>query len=406
MALSWQQFFDGLSNVDHVDRSCARDLDFKLIRQTARCPQPRPQSADGAITITHCLFQVANAGTVSSDDEPVEPTDDPDTPPDDDATVTPVTAAPVLEATKTDALFIDADDNGVPSPGDTLLYQIIIINSGSGVATGVVFDDTVDPNTTLVNGTVQTSQGMVTSGNTPGDTRVAANVGTLPSGASVDISFRVTIDDPLPAGMTIYLRVQATGTVFGPWSDVITFETQLTAGAINAPAINSPVVGGTGPGGYDASINPTFTWGVIGGATNYEFQLAMDASFDSPIVDMSGADALGNVLVYKLDTMTLDYGTTYYWRVRAISATSETAWSAAVGFTTMAEPVETEPPVTVTDAPDVIITIPPADPAPTITLEPTPIEETPAGYIWAIIIIGAVLVIAVIVLIVRTRRSV
>jgi hypothetical protein len=214
------------------------------------------------------------------------------------------------------------------------------------------------------------------------------------------------VGNTVPAGATIYIRVQTTGPVFGPWSDTVSFETQLTAGAINAPAILSPIAGGTGPGGYNAELNPTFNWGVIGGATNYEFQLAMDASFDDPIVDLTGADALGNVLVYKLDTMTLEYGTTYYWRVRAISATSETAWSAAVGFTTMAEPAETEPPVTITDPPDVIITIPPAEPAPTITLEPTPIEETPAGYIWAIIIIGAVLVIAVIVLIVRTRRSV
>jgi hypothetical protein len=206
----------------------------------------------------------------------------------------------------------------------------------------------------------------------------------------------------VPAGATIYIRVRATGPVFGPWSDTVSFETQLTQGAINAPAILSPVAGGTGPGGYDAELNPTFNWGVIGGATNYKFQLAMDASFDDPIVD----ETLGNVLVYKLDSMTLDYGTTYYWRVMAISATSETEWSAAVGFTTMAEPVETQEPVTVTDAPDIVITIPPASSVPAITLEPTPVEETPAGYIWAIIIIGAVLVIAVIVLIVRTRRSV
>jgi hypothetical protein len=210
----------------------------------------------------------------------------------------------------------------------------------------------------------------------------------------------------VPNGATIYIRVQATGPVAGPWSDTISFETQLTQGAINAPTILSPIAGGTGPGGYDAELNPTFNWGVIGGATNYEFQLAMDASFDSPIVDMTGADALGNVLVYKLDSMTLDYGTTYYWRVRAISASSETEWSAAVGFTTMAEPEEAPDPVTVTNAPDIVITIPPASSVPAITLEPTPVEETPAGYIWAIIIIGAVLVIAVIVLIVRTRRSV
>jgi hypothetical protein len=211
---------------------------------------------------------------------------------------------------------------------------------------------------------------------------------------------------PIPTGTTIYLRVRATATLFGPWSDTVSFETQLTTGAINAPAILSPVRNGTGPGGYDALLNPTFNWGPIGGATNYEFQLAMDASFADPIIDYTGDDALGNILVYQLTTMTLDYGTTYYWRVKGVSATSETEWSAAIGFTTMYEPVETEPPVTVTDAPDITITMPDQPTPTTVTFEPAPIEETAQGYIWAIIIIGAVLVIAVIVLIVRTRRSV
>jgi hypothetical protein len=204
----------------------------------------------------------------------------------------------------------------------------------------------------------------------------------------------------LPAGATIYLRVRATGTVFGPWSDVISFETQLTAGAINAPAILSPSENGTGPGGWDAELNPTFTWGVIGGATSYLFQLATDAGMADLIVD----ENLGNVLVYTLTSMTLDYNTTYYWRVMAISATSETDWSAVVGFTTMAEPAEEEPPVTITEQPQatIVVEIPEA----TTTEVVVETEEVAQGYIWAIIIIGAVLVIAVIVLIVRTRRSV
>jgi len=148
------------------------------------------------------VTQVANHGLVSSNELPEEPTDDPDTLPDDDETVTPVTAAPVLEADKRDELFVDADGNGMPSPGDTLLYRITIANSGNGGATGVTFSDIPDPNTTLVVGSVQTSQGMVTSGNVSGDTSVAVDVGTIPSGGSVDITFQVIINNPLPAGVT------------------------------------------------------------------------------------------------------------------------------------------------------------------------------------------------------------
>jgi NADH:ubiquinone oxidoreductase subunit 6 (subunit J) len=44
---------------------------------------------------------------------------------------------------------------------------------------------------------------------------------------------------------------------------------------------------------------------------------------------------------------------------------------------------------------------------PVITVEPAEAAEAIApGYLWAVIIIGAVLVIALIVLIVRTRRTV
>jgi uncharacterized repeat protein (TIGR01451 family) len=148
------------------------------------------------------VTQVANYGLVSGDDLPVEPTDDPDTLPDDDRTVTPVTAAPVLEAEKRDELFVDADGNGVPSPGDTLLYLITIVNSGNAGATGVVFSDIPDPNTTLVVGSVQTNWGTVTSGNAAGDTSVAVDIGAIPGGGSVDVSFQVTINSPLPAGVT------------------------------------------------------------------------------------------------------------------------------------------------------------------------------------------------------------
>jgi uncharacterized repeat protein (TIGR01451 family) len=148
--------------------------------------------------------QVANQGVVDSNELPDEPTDDPDTAPDDDPTVTPVTANPVLEAEKTDLLFTDADNNGVPSPGDTLVYAIEIVNSGNTQATGVVYEDLLtDPNLALVVGSVQTSHGTVTSGNTAGDTSVVVDVGTIPGGGgSVDISYQGTIAFPVPAGTT------------------------------------------------------------------------------------------------------------------------------------------------------------------------------------------------------------
>ncbi len=66
-------------------------------------------------------------------------------------------AAPTLVVDKSDALLIDNNSNGRADPGDTLRYTVTIQNSGSSEATGVVFSDTLDSNTTLVNGSLRVS---------------------------------------------------------------------------------------------------------------------------------------------------------------------------------------------------------------------------------------------------------
>jgi len=100
-------------------------------------------------------------------------------------------------------------------------------------------------------------------------------------------------------------------------------------------------------------------------------------------------------------------GETYYWKVR-VSADGPilSGWS-EVRSITVAETVVT-PPVQVTTqpAPEITVTIP------DVIVNIPPTVEVPAatpitpGWIYAIIAVGAILVIAVIILIVRTRRAV
>ena len=147
---------------------------------------------------------ITNTARVHSD----EP--DPNSGNNDDSVSILVVTGPYIEAEKQDSLYADADGNGIPSPGDTLQYQITIINHGTGPATDVNFTDVPDPNTTLVPGSVQTSHGTVTSGNGPGDISAAVDINTLPGfGSSVNIIFRVVISDPLPLGVT-YVSNQGT----------------------------------------------------------------------------------------------------------------------------------------------------------------------------------------------------
>src|SRR3954454_13869620 len=54
-----------------------------------------------------------------------------------------------------DALAADADADGRFDPGDTIEYKVTVANTGDTDATGVMFSDLLDANTTL--GTVKVS---------------------------------------------------------------------------------------------------------------------------------------------------------------------------------------------------------------------------------------------------------
>jgi uncharacterized repeat protein (TIGR01451 family) len=179
------------------------------------------------------VTQLVNQGTVTSNEVPPVKTDDPSTPTPGDPTVTPLTAAPVLSADKAVTIVKDTPPSG-GSPGDTLHYTVTIINSGNSAATNVVFNDTPDPNTTLVTGSVTTSQGTIAGGNT-GTPPVIVNIGTIPGaggGASnkVTITFDVQVKpaNQLPANVK---QVANQGTVS---SD------QLPAVPTNDPATPAP----------------------------------------------------------------------------------------------------------------------------------------------------------------------
>jgi uncharacterized repeat protein (TIGR01451 family) len=61
-----------------------------------------------------------------------------------------------INATKSDS-FPDPDSDGKAEPGDTVTYDVNISNPGATDATGVTFNDTIDPNTTLVPGSLKVS---------------------------------------------------------------------------------------------------------------------------------------------------------------------------------------------------------------------------------------------------------
>ncbi|MBN2075994.1 MAG: hypothetical protein JW762_10630 [Dehalococcoidales bacterium] len=166
------------------------------------------------------------------------------------------------------------------------------------------------------------------------------------------------------------------------------------------PVQTSPTIGS-----YDVATEPMFTWNGVLGSIRYEIALSEDPTFT--IIEWSyNVDQT----FYKVDEP-LRYDTTYYWRVRGVLGepyqqggqwlTPATPWTTGI-FTTASEPAPPPDPIVVQPTkPEVNVEIPPTK----ITIEPAE-QAIPNYMLWIIVVVGALLIIALIVLIVRTRRVV
>ena len=241
----------------------------------------------------------------------------------------------------------------------------------------------------------------VPAGKTAGDTLTAV---------VQDLNFATEYD--------FYVRVAVGEPYMSRWSAEAT---EVTGWYILPPNPEVPAQGLQG-----APLLPSFVWEAAYGAASYDFQLSTSPSFASLLVDINTTDTGYTA------TTELAYDTNHYWRVRSVAPDgTKSAWCTIQNFHTRTEeqppvvipPAETPivnvtmpaPQVTVV-APDVTV-VPPditvdvpavvtvTQPPPTTFVLPTDDTGTPV-YIWIIVAIGAVLTIAVIVLIIRTRRVV
>ena len=168
----------------------------------------------------------------------------------------------------------------------------------------------------------------------------------------------------LENGFQYFWRVRVIWPVLSPWSPVdggYSYTTVIGTETA-APKLEAPIAGATG-----VSLAPTFEWSALGWADSYQIQVSTDPSFDTVyiVVDVT----LGDQQAYQSSTE-LVAGTTYFWHVKAMSATQASNWSATGSFTTAFEPAAAGTPV----------------------------------WVWVLIVIGAILALVVIVLIVQTRR--
>ena len=193
---------------------------------------------------------------------------------------------------------------------------------------------------------------------------------------------------------TYVMKIRGDMTVGGTnlntkWSDTVEFTVDSGTQVLQnyaGPQILGPA------GGATTSSNPGFAWAPVSGATSYEFILSTD-----PALTKTVAGTPVKLSKTSFQATGLEYGTTYFWAVMVVAPTTGTQ---TIGtFAVEGEPAEPAPPTEP-------IVIPP-QPAPEITVEVPPQESAiPAVAIWVVIGVGALLIIAVLVLIVRTRRPV
>ena len=130
----------------------------------------------------------------------------------------------------------------------------------------------------------------------------------------------VELTEPLRFGETYYWRVREYTTIdTTPWSATWSFNTPAALTLVS-PSNNATV----------NSTTVTLDWDYINGGTIYECQYDTCATFDSPSLRV-GTVAVGTS---ELTVRYLRLGTTYYWRVREMSAVDTSEWSTVWHFTT------------------------------------------------------------------------
>jgi photosystem II stability/assembly factor-like uncharacterized protein len=135
---------------------------------------------------------------------------------------------------------------------------------------------------------------------------------------------------PLDPATTYYWKVRAIKPVLSPWSDKWSFATSLGTEPF-APKPDSPQAGVSG-----VPVRPIFQWSAIAGADRYELMVSTEAAFGNPTILKTDTYALPATAWQS--NITLNYDTTYYWKVRAIGLGTASPWSAVSAFTTELSP--------------------------------------------------------------------
>lgn len=130
---------------------------------------------------------------------------------------------------------------------------------------------------------------------------------------------------------TYYWRVRAKKPLLSPWSEKWFFTTGLESETLAAPIPESPE-----DGAIDIPVQPLFLWSAVDEADDYELMVSGNPDFSDSVINKTGDYALP--LNFCQSDISLLYGATYYWKVRAINSGAGSAWSEVAVFAIEQEP--------------------------------------------------------------------
>jgi uncharacterized repeat protein (TIGR01451 family) len=190
--------------------------DTQIVAEVGDIAASEAVTINFTVRVREGVFPVGNhtlnlQGDVTSSNFLSIKTDDPDTSAENDATETEVniTSFPLRAKMTVTHIPNEPNDNEqtrneltdlLVGPGDTISYTILLENQGIDTAEDVVFSLTPETYTTLLRGSLQTSQGEFIAGPGESDTAIIVRVGNIaPGDTPVTISFIVRINkDGLP----------------------------------------------------------------------------------------------------------------------------------------------------------------------------------------------------------------
>ena len=207
--------------------------------------------------------------------------------------------------------------------GARVNYTIVIANSGSENANGLLFTDTLPAGITFISGTlaIQLENNTLTEKDLVHNNGVITWGGIIGTGRSVIITFGATVDKTNNVGQTILNSAEMV--VANQRKTVSATFTVVNQGKAYLPILMIPLYAPTDlvVGRPNSSNERSLSWSAILGVTGYEIQEDTDPTFGSPTEYSSTTNSY-------LAKPAPSWENEHYYRVRAVTSSgTKSDWS-------------------------------------------------------------------------------